>query len=431
MENKAELPGRYIREFPIYYGWVVWFGALITLMTTFPGQSFTVSLFFDYFIDEFDLSRTTISTLYGGGTFVASLTLTWVGRRIDQHGYRFMGTSVAILFALALFYMSLVIHPVMLLLGFVFIRGLGQGSLGIIGSTAVAEWFGKRRGRMVGLATVGFFLGQTLYLPFLETLLENNDWRDVWRILAIGVGTVMLPLIWLLIREEPERYGLVMDGGKKQTEAVKIPDPIQEVNWTLQEARRTPLFWVYLVAQMLPPMLITGMVIHSVSIFEGLGYSRRVVAETYGMIGAVTAVFAILGGFIIDRFAPGKVIAWSLGSLAIALGLTTIMTESWLLTIYAIMFATTMGFGNVITGTVWTNIFGRGSQGAIRGFVVTGAVIGTSIGPILFGTIFDLTGQYDIALLIGATLCVIFGGLAIWVKPPNHDDYVERITRNA
>lgn len=426
MSTSAQKQAERIREFPIYYGWVVWVGAIIALITSFPGQSFTVSLFFDYFIEDFNLDRTTLSALYGGGTFIASLSLTWIGYRIDKHGNRLVGTIITGLLALALVYMSFVVHPIMLIFGFIMIRGLGQGSMSIIGSTTVAQWFGKRRGRMMGFATVGFFLAQSLYIPQLETLLEAYDWRDVWRILAVGVAAVMLPLVWLLIRNSPEEFGLELDGQKTE-EKSKSADKVavQEDNWTLQEARRSPLFWVYMISQMLPPMFVTGLVIHNVSIFAELGYSRRVTADTYGMIALVTAFFAISGGFIIERLAPGKVIAWQLTALAGALGLSIIMTEEWMLYVYAILFGMSSGFGNVIAGTVWANIFGRLYQGTIRGFVTTAAVIGTSLGPILFGATFDISGNYELASYIGILLCAMFAAWAWRVKLPVYADYVK------
>lgn len=426
-KTQAQRRTEWIQQFPVYYGWVVWVGSMVALITSFPGQSFTVSLFFDYFIDDFNINRTSLSAIYGIGTFIASLSLTWIGRGIDKYGNRSMATIISGLFAIALVYMSFVFHPVMLVIGFILIRGLGQGSMGIIGSTAVAQWFGKRRGRMMGMATVAFAVGQAFYIPHLETLLENNDWRDVWRMLAVVVGLVMLPLVWLLLRNTPEEFGLKLDGLKtSNNEDTELA--IEEENWTLQEARRTPLFWIYLFAQMMPPLLATGLIIHSVSIFEELGYSRRVTADTYGMVGLVSAFFALSGGFIVDKIAPGKVIAWELFSLAMALGFSMIMTESWMLYLYAVTYGLAMGFSGVIAGTVWANIFGRTHQGSIRGFVTTAAVIGTSIGPILFGSIFDVTGSYTPALWMGIVFCVVLGALAFWVKLPHYTDYVSSST---
>ena len=93
---------------PIYYGWIVWAVATVGWIASSPGQSFTVSLFFDFFIEDFGLSRTAVSSLYGAGTFAASLALTWVGLQIDRFGNRKMGVVIAAFFAIAVVLLSLV-----------------------------------------------------------------------------------------------------------------------------------------------------------------------------------------------------------------------------------------------------------------------------------------------------------------------------------
>ena len=65
----ARAPGykSFVTTMPIYYGWVVWFVALAGTAASSPGQSYSVSLFMDYFIADFGLDRTTVSGLYGLG----------------------------------------------------------------------------------------------------------------------------------------------------------------------------------------------------------------------------------------------------------------------------------------------------------------------------------------------------------------------------
>ena len=77
-----------------------------------------------------------------------------------------------------------------------------------------------------------------------------------------------------------------------------------------------------------------------------------------------------------------------------------------------------MGIGYVFDGAVWPNLFGRQFQGEIRGFVYTSSVIGSALGPALFGLSYDLSGGYQAVLWLGAGLCLLVLLAALLTPPP-------------
>lgn len=402
---------------PVFYGWVVWAVATLGMAATSPGQSYSVSLFIDFFIDEFNLERTTVSGLYGLGTFIAALSLTSIGRAIDRYGNRRMGVVISGGFAVVLALMSLVTGPFTLLVGFIAIRGLGQGSLFLVSSTAVAQWFARRRGRVMGLSIIGFALFQSAYIPALQRLLETVPWRQAWLILSVGVGLVMLPLMLLLMRNRPEDYDLRPDGSAADP---NVDDDAETGtgghDWTLREAMGTGMFWVFALGRMLIPAWITGLVFHQVSIFEELGHSSATAAQTFSLIALLAAAVSLLTGFLVDRLRPGVVLVSQLAGLILACLVATTMTVTWLLPVYAAGYAYAIGGGGVFDGAVWANLFGRRYQGAIRGFMAMMLVAGTSVGPVMFGLSYDYLGGYAPVMLLGAGLALA-AALASWVVP--------------
>ncbi len=401
---------------PVYYGWIVWAVGTLGLIATSPGQSFTVSLFFDFFIEDFGLDRTTVSTLYGLGTFMASLSLTWVGKNIDRHGNRQMGVIISALFTVALAGMSLITGPFMLFVGFLAIRGLGQGSLGLANSTAIAQWFHTRRGRMMSLATIGFAIFQALYVPWLQQMLELYDWRQVWIMLALGVGGVALPMILIFMRNKPEDFGLIPDG-RRIVEKHNSKHQTDE-NWTLQQVRHTLIFWVYISGRILLPAWGTGIIIHQVSLFESLGYEAKIAAETYSMLAILMALFSFGAGYLVDQIKPGLVMLIHLVAFMTAMWLAIHMTIDWMRYLFTICFAMSMAIGGVFDGAVWANLFGREHLGAIRGFIVTLFVASSAAGPVFFGWSYDNLGGYDSVLWLGIILAAIAGVAGYWVKKP-------------
>lgn len=403
---------------PVYYGWVVWLVALIGAICSSPGQSFSVSLFMDFFIEDFGLDRTTVSGLYGAGTFVASLGLTWVGRQIDARGNRRVGVVIGALFTLVLGLCSLINGPIMLFFAFAGMRGLGQGALTLVSSTAVANWFRQQRGRMMSLMALAFALFQGIYINLLRLLLETMEWRQVFIVLGVGVAALVAPSFALLMRNRPEQYGLLPDNAPSPTDDEADQPADIEDNWTLKEAMRTPILWVFVVARMLPSAWGTGLILHQVSIFGVLDHSAQVATEIFALISLFAAGAALLAGYLIDRFKPSYVVVLQMLALCCASALAMIMRETHLLIAYAFAFGLGMGIGYVFDGAVWPNLFGRRFQGEIRGFVYTSSVIGSAIGPALFGLSYDMSGGYEPALWLGAGLCLLVLAAALFTPPP-------------
>ena len=420
----ARAPGykSLVTTMPIYYGWVVWFVAIVGTAASSPGQSYSVSLFMDYFIADFGLDRTTVSSLYGLGTFVASFGLTWLGRKLDLAGNRRTGVAIGCLFGLVLCLCSIINGPVMLLVAFVGIRGLGQGGLCLVSSTAVANWFRSRRGRMMAYLALVYALFQGLYVNGLRVLLDNLDWRVAFVVLGVGVSALVVPLFGFLMRDKPEEYGLLPDNRnlKRHAKAEDYPvaADVDEDNWTLREAMRAPALWLYMFARMLPSAWGTGLILHQVSIFAQLNHSAQVATETFALLSIFAAASALLAGYLIDRFKPSIVVVLAMLGLASACILAMIMRDTALLILYALASGLGLGIGYVFDGAVWTNMFGRRFQGEIRGFVFTAGIIGSAIGPALFGWSFDYAGGYGPALALGALLAIAVMALALVTPQP-------------
>ena len=77
-----------------------------------------------------------------------------LGRLLDRHGARSVMPIIVLLFGGAVFLMGRVSEPVHLYLGFVAIRGLGQGALALVSTVMVAIWVVRKLGRATALASL-------------------------------------------------------------------------------------------------------------------------------------------------------------------------------------------------------------------------------------------------------------------------------------
>ncbi|MCE2490970.1 MAG: MFS transporter, partial [Anaerolineae bacterium] len=213
MQNILQIRSLHVvARLPLVYGWVVLVAATLGLILPFFGHNTTIGLFVDDFIVEFGMDRTTLSGLFGLGGFVAALGLPWVGKVTDRYASRRIGAIAGAIFALSLIALSTATNPLALLLMFVIMRAVGLGPLWIANSTVLAQWFSSRRGRVFSITVVVTWLFKGFYVPFVQQLLETMSWRQVWQLLGLLVGVVVVPLVWLLLRDRPESYGLLPDG---------------------------------------------------------------------------------------------------------------------------------------------------------------------------------------------------------------------------
>ena len=399
---------------PVYYGWVVVVAATLGLILPFFGHNTTIGLFVDDFILDFGLDRTTLSALFGLGGFVAALSLPWVGKLTDRHGSRLIGAIAGAVFAVSLIALSTATNPLALLLMFIVMRAVGLGPLWIANSTVLAQWFRSRRGRVFSITVIVTWLFQGFYVPFIQELLTTMSWRQIWQMLGLLVGIVVVPLVWLLMRNKPESYGLLPDGRVNSGET-KI-EVQEEESWTLAEARRTPIFRIFVLGRVLTPAAGSALILHQVSIFNLMGYDALVAAQTFGMLSVVAAGMSIFAGILSDRLRPGHLMVLQLFTSVVLLALAATMTQPWMLFLYALFFGTNIALGGVFDNSVWANLFGREHLGEIRGFIAILMSAGVALGPVMFGWCFDTFGDYKLmfALFIGLILVQV---VLAWFAP--------------
>lgn len=415
-----------VQHFPVFYGWMVWAVSTIGLISSAPAQGFTISLFYDHFVADFGLSRTTVSTLLGIGTFLGALSLTWVGKKIDQHGSHRVGAVVSLGYALVLMALSVLITgPITLFFAFFALRAMGQGGMVLVSNTAITKWWEERRGWVMSLTLVLMALSEAFYLRMLQSLIDTYGWRTTWLILGVAVAVTIVPLWWWLMRDRPEDFDMKPDGGfiphvdpAESATTVPVDGRALVTGWTLKEARGTTIFWAFLVGRFFSVMFGSALIIHQVSIFAQVNHSALIVANVFGTMAVLRMGLSLWLGRIISRVNPVYVMATQLFAMMIVLLMSTIMRSNLLLIPFGVAFAVVIAIGGVFDGTVWADLFGRKYYGEIRGFVYTVLVTGTSVGPIIFGVCFDAFGTYVPVQLGGALILILPLMMSLMVKRP-------------
>lgn len=404
---------RIVDRSPLPYAWVVLVAAIVASMMTLPGQTVGVSVFLDPIIADLGVTRSTVSLLYTVGTLLGSFALPFVGRFIDARGPRLAVGLIAAGFALACLYMSSVASLAMLALGFVLIRGLGQGALSLVSLHVVNLWFVRRRGLAIGLTGVGMAVATAVFPAVLEGLIGQYGWRGTYALMGAVVAAVALPLGVTFFRGHPESFGQEPDGSRRRHGAGRVV----EANLSLAQARRTGAFWLVSAGDVAVSALGTGLVFHHYDILDQSGFGRAAAAAVFVPLGLVTAGANLGTGAILDRVPPRFALSAMLVFLAASLALAGRIPPSMLL-VYGALIGLTQGMKGAISGSAYAYYFGRRHIGSIKGFATTLSVGGTAIGPLLFALGRDFSGSYLPVLVASALVPAALAVASLWLRPP-------------
>ncbi len=416
MPSTDSAPTPLMQRMPGFYGWTILAAATLGMAATLPGQTAGISLFIDAFVDDLSLSRTAVSWMYTVATVVGSLALPWIGRQMDRIGPRRMVLFVGTGFAITCLGMSQVRGWITLFLGFLLLRGLGQGALGLINNHVVNLWFERRRGMAVGVLGLGMAGATAIFPPLIEQMLQSYGWAQSYVIIGAILAVGVVPFLVLLYRAEPERFGLTPDTNVPSLGMASASpnEPIRGL--TLPEARRTRTFWLFIAGGVCAGGLGTGLLFHHFAILAEAGADRALAAQFFVPYGVLTAVFTLIMGALIDRVSPRYLLAVLMGTYALLMaGAPFAATPVWVWA-YGLLFGVAQGTQNALLGSAFAYYFGRAHHGSVRGFAATIFVAGTALGPVLLALGPDWLNAFAPVLWASAPLAVVVGCVACWAE---------------
>ena len=418
--NLLHRRGRWIQSLPFNYGWVIVFLGAFSMFATTPGQSDTFALFMDSFIEEFGWSRTFVSSLYASATLFSGLLMFLVGRLVDKIGSKWVAILSATVLGIACMLLSTVIAPWMLFTGFFLARLAGKGSLDLSASMLAPQWFKTRRAFAIMLVGLGGTAGGMLF-PILNAYLINSfGWREAYRYLAGGLWLIYIPITVLFMINRPEDVGMAPDGKvqakEDQEEAALVDD---EVSVTQKQALKTSSFWILVFCVFQASMVGTGIVLHFVSIFDRQGFSLDFAAKILSAKTLITFITTILMGLLLDKIKRQHMILALFCILqAGSICLLPFLGNTSIAYLYMLLSGISGGVIGISINVLKPNLFGRRYLGGISSVIMAINVIGSAIGPVVFGAAFDLLHGYQEIILISAALPLLSGILSFFIRQP-------------
>ena len=299
-------------------------------------------------------------------------------------------------------------------------------------TAAVANWFIKKRGRALGLYTLGAGVGGATMVPLIGWLISQYGWRPTVVIIGVGIWVVIIPLS-LFLRHKPEQYGMLPDGelpaaeepSRKAGVASSVsPTEIEtearpdEINFTWRETLGTSAFWLLLLASAARSIGMTSVVLHQVAYLTDIGISDVAAATALGFTVAMSIPGRIIFGWLGDKFDKRYVLIASYILQAIGVFILTNVQTIEQVYIFVVVFG--FGYGGAIPVYIAMRgeYFGRKAFATIQGVMQMGLMPATIVGPIFAGWVYDTTSSYNIAFRLFIVLYFIGAGILPFIRRP-------------
>ena len=304
------------------------------------------------------------------------------------------------------------------------IVGFGAGGVGsVLTATVGNRWFVAKRGLALGILGSASSTGQIIFLPLFMAMITYAGWR-MGSMALIIVAIILLPLIYLFMRDDPsdvglEPYGAGQPGAAGSGGATSLRGiPAKNATITARDVVSHPTFWLlagsfFVCGGTANGLIGTHLIPHEIEI----GIPQIAAASLLGLMGALNMVGTIFSGWMIDRVQPQKWLALVYALRGVSLLLLPFVQGYFGLVIFAVIYGLDW-FATVPPSMALTaDTFGRQNVGKVYGWIFMSHQIGAAIMASAAGALRTSMGDYQFAFLSGGVIAMIAAGLALQIKP--------------
>jgi len=376
-----------------------------------PGQ-FAVAILGVFVIPlqlEFGWSRADIFLSTAFLTLTQAIFTPMLGSLVDKYGSKKVMMPSLFVFGLLLGGIPLFVGDVVhLYLFYAVIGGLSGGAAAVPYLRLAAAWFIKKRGLAFGIVMSGGGLGYAYSPPLVQYMIDNYGWRSGYYVLAAIIIFLVLPLIQLFIHNKPQDLNLLPDGddiddGDSVDEVVAEDDGVEKI--TLGVLLRMPLFYQLFATFMLLTFCLYGLMSNLVPMLNDRGMDTVTAALAASTVGITIIVSRIVIGFLLDKYFAPRVgmVCFMLSAIGTAfLAFGAVGPSAF---VAAIFFGLSVGAELDLLAYLITRYFSLSSFGMVYGILFAAFLGGVSLGPVVFGRLFDYYGSY--INILGICSCIL------------------------
>jgi MFS family permease len=396
--------------------WLVILGCITHAVNT-GFAYFGMSAFFPPFEREFGWSRTAISGAFSLARIEAGLLGPIEGYFVDRVGPRRIMYIGIVICGLGFFSLSLVNSLPMLYVSIVLGIVLGS-SLGyhMPISLLIAKTFRERRSLAFGIFRMGPGISGPL-VPFVGWIVATWGWRSAAVISGVILLAVSLPIAYLINRLAQAQELEAEQSSSAPARAARghaSDDP----QFTLREVLRLRVFWFFSTAMALRHMVTEGVSVHFVILLVDRGWGMEAASGLLGLSTLIGAPARIGMGWLGDLAEKRRLVMGLLLALSVSVFFMGSSAQPWIFTSCMVIYSLAYGGLASLQEPIRADYFGTKAFATIQGVSRTVQTVGTFLGPLIAGVVYDLTKSYAIAFTIFAVVSLLATLLMFLARRP-------------
>lgn len=413
----------------IYYGWfIVAVGMFVALVSMGPRIGFGV--FVIPMSKHFGWSRGVISLAGTMQALASGCSQPVLGRLFDKVGGRKVMLFGLITFAVCTLLLALTNNILYLIFVFGIVMAVA-GSAGTL-NTAVSlasKWFDRKRATAVSIISAGGSFGGIILVPFIAYTIPVVGWRNTWLILGSFILFLAVPLVFLIIKNDPKEVGRLPDGAMTSpgniTQNVSKKGPLEVEYWS--HALRSIPFWQLCGGYFVCGMTTTLMHTHYVPFAIEKGFSSSTAAIAFAVLSALNMIGVLCTGFLGDRIGRKNLLGFIYAMRAVGYSVLIMVPGLWGLYGFAIIGGFSWLATVPLTTSLTAEIYGLKNIGTLTGIVFMSHQIGGAVSVQFAGSMRDITGEYTIPFAVAGAFLILASLASLSIK---EDKYSSRRQSN-
>jgi predicted MFS family arabinose efflux permease len=289
--------------------------------------------------------------------------------------------------------------------------GVGTGAMAMVLAATIANrWFVARKGLVIGVLTASTATGQLLFLPLLAAVVQHAGWRAA-ALVVTGVALLLLPVVLLLLRDEPRDLGLRAfgDAAGAASPARSAPSPTGALA-ALVEGSRSRDFWLLVGSFFICGLSTNGLIgTHLIPASMDHGIPAVTAAGLLAGMGVFDLIGTTVSGWLSDRWDNRRLLFCYYGLRGLSLMLLPYAygSEYFGLTLFAVFYGLDWVATVPPTVRLTETLFGKHRVGIMYGWIAVAHQMGAATAAFGAGVLRTWLGSYQVAFTGAGFVCLV------------------------
>lgn len=380
-------------------------------------------------VNELGWSSKEASLPYTVATISFVIAMVVLGKVQDAKGPRVTATFGSVLIGLGLILSGLTTSPMLMILTFGIIGGIGIGTINVSAAPPPIKWFPpEKKGLIMGIVVAGVGISSAVFSPLANYLIQAVGISKTFIYIGI-ISLVVAVSLSQILQNPPAGYlpsgSSGVDSSKKpQTQA---PAGNNDLAWN--EVLKTSSFyrlWIMLGFSSSAGLMIIGHIANIAKVqvgWEG-GFLLVILLAVFNTIGRLA------GGVLSDKIGRTNLMKIAFIIQAVNMFMFSIYSSAVTLAIGVAVAGVCYGTNFSVFPAIISDLYGAKNFGMNYGLIFTSWGVGGVIGPMTAAAILDATQTYNTSYFVACALLAISALIAFTFKSPTQEAELADQTSN-